>query len=479
MQGATVPKSAARRRDHDSELAARGTQRGGGRRLILPLCICAASLRFHPGAALALSLGADPAIDPGRFKITEFVSGLSFPYSMQSMADGSVLVATSPPVAPGGSLFSSTVEILRFVDADNNGVADGPGQSVFSAPAPGPATAIRFAGDHLLVATGPSILVLGRDAGAGLSFSQVGAVNFSFPAPWSHRFLTLGVRPSPGNPAARDVFFNVGARYNSLATVDTISATGLLNASGLAADSVYKFTLTPGGAGVAAVDLIQIASGLRNAFGLAFEPSTGDLWLTDNGFDGLLDPSEPVSADELNRIAAADIGTALPDFGFPDSYIEYRTGNQVGDPAAAPLLAIQPIPAPDGKESEGAADLAFSPMGFPAGLNDGLFIAFHGRTGTTGVDNEENGVLFFDPDTGEYFEFLRGQQSGLGYPDSLLATDDALFVADLASAGGLSGAPSGRIWKITAIPEPAGTVPLTGLVLLGLLAWRRHRPDAH
>lgn len=63
-----------------------------------------------------------------------------------------------------------------------------------------------------------------------------------------------------------------------------------------------------------------IAKGIRNTVGFAFEPSSGDLYFTDNGRDMMGDDVPP---DELNRIAAAQLVDNAqnranpPHFGFP------------------------------------------------------------------------------------------------------------------------------------------------------------------
>lgn len=424
------------------------------------------------GLAQPVQLGNHPALNPVNFRITEFAGGLNYPYGLQWEAPGTVLVATSRPNSPGGSAFNSTFELLRFTDANGDGVADGPGVSVFSGGA-GPATALRFAGDYLLAAAGQSILILQRGPLPAGAYAPVGRLDFSFPGPWSHRYLSLGVRPAPGEPGAYDVFFNLGARGNHVATTDKVAVSGLLEASELSADAVYGFRLSANAGGVSAAGLTLIATGLRNAFGFAFHPQTGDLWLSENGIDGLVDSNEPLSADELNRIPAADLGASVPDFGFPSSYTEYRTGTLVGDPTKAPAVAFQPLGGPGGKEFEGAADLVFAPPEFPAPLNQGAFVGFHGRSQLGGPDNEENGVLWVDPATGEYFEFLRGQQAGVGHPNSLLAVGDSLFVADMATLGALSGTPSGAIYQITYVPEPSFNAAMLALLGLGAAGLRR------
>ena len=62
---------------------------------------------------------------------------------------------------------------------------------------------------------------------------------------------------------------------------------------------------------VTASNLTQIASGLRNPAGFAFHPKTGDFYFEDNGIDGLSNPNEPLSADELNVIPAASFAKGI------------------------------------------------------------------------------------------------------------------------------------------------------------------------
>src|SRR3954470_2330340 len=79
---------------------------------------------------------SDPAdartVDPLDFRVTTFASGLNYPEGMVQLADGSLLVATSRPLGTGASFFNSAGDLLRFVDADRDGVADGPGTALFS-----------------------------------------------------------------------------------------------------------------------------------------------------------------------------------------------------------------------------------------------------------------------------------------------------------------------------------------------------------
>ena len=83
----------------------------------------AALLRIQFSLAAALSIQG-PDVKPGDFRITTFASGLNYPLGMARLPDGSLLVATSE----GTSYWNSNGKLLRLVDADQNGVADGPGK---------------------------------------------------------------------------------------------------------------------------------------------------------------------------------------------------------------------------------------------------------------------------------------------------------------------------------------------------------------
>lgn len=72
-------------------------------------------------------------------------------------------------------------------------------------------------------------------------------------------------------------------------------------------------------------------------------------------------------------------------------------------------------------------------------------------------------------------EFVRGQQAGLGHPNSLLASGDSLFVADMATSGALAGTPTGLIYQITFVPEPAAAGLVFACLGLGTGIWLRRR----
>lgn len=427
-------------------------------------CVAVAALLGGAAAGIATAAPAPftlrgPGVRPEDFRVTTFASGLSHPLGMAQLPDGSLLVA----VSKGGSYWNSVGEVIRLVDADGDGVADGPGQVLITG-LPGSQTSLCVGGTLVLVTgqgSGKPITVLRMGSSPGDPLTRVGAIRLNYPTGgWLHPHSALALRPTPGMPGGFDLLFQLGSQFNIAPTTRnvTLAPDGIPGAEGtLLGDSIYRLTLTDGPAGVTASRLTRIARGLRNAAGMAFDPDTGDLYLEDNGIDGLSDANEPTSADELNRIPAEAIGGAVEHFGFPDHYTTYRTGVLVGGGAIQPLIAFQPLPDPaTGSESEGPNDIALAPRGFPPGLNRGVFIGFHGRFGSGGLANEENPLVYADPATGQYFHFIGNDEAGVGHLDGLLATADSLFLADLAPQGslGTSGG-TGVIYQLKSLVPSA------------------------
>jgi glucose/arabinose dehydrogenase len=306
-----------------------------------------------------------------------------------------------------------------------------------------------------------NITVLKDGATPADPMSLVGQVQFAFPADAQHRTYSLAAQPIANG---HNIYFNVGSALNDQATANPVGVSGLLSGS-VNADSIYRFSITGSGNSPTIGNLQQIASGLRNAAGMAFH-ANGDFYFEDNGIDGAGNAS--FSADELNRISAADLGNSVQNFGFPNRYVDYGTGQPVGTGGIDPLVAFMPI---EGRKSEGAAQIAFAPTAFPDGVKDGVFVGFHGKFNAAGASNDENALIFYDLSTDIYFDVVLPGSEGIGHFDGLLSTADSLYVADLNSNGSTGDtAPAGVIYQITAIPEP---LALGLLGVLPLLARRR------
>jgi len=416
--------------------------------LALMLVVTTAPAAAGRGSAFdaPFELGADdPRLDPAGLVATSFAKALPYPLGMAELEDGSILVATSDPV--GGGLFASTGELVRLVDGDGDGIADGPGD-VLAAGLPGALTAVRRAGRLVYAAsaapTGSTISVLRLGDTPSASLDLVGSIDIVYDRPMQHGTYGLAVQPDPVRPEGHRLYFNVGSGGNEAGGA-TVTLAGL--AEGTAVDaSIYRLAVDASGPAPVFSDLTLIATGLRNAAGIAFDPATGDLWCADNGIDTPGDPIVALSADELNVIRADDIGGEPEDFGYPSSYVDYATGETVGGEGVAPEVAFRPG---DAGESEGANEIAVLPDGFPDPLAGAVVVGFHGQWDEVGLDNEENPLLAFQPATGEVITLVGNEEPAVGHLDGLLATDDALFVADLTGTGSLSGtAATGVIYRI-------------------------------
>lgn len=413
------------------------------------------------------AVGGDARVNPDDFEVTTFASGLNYPVGMVELPDGSLLVA----VSNGGSYFSSsTSQILRLLDADGDGVAES--QTVLENRLTiGGASALRLAGDLLFVSgQGTPIAILRLGAAPEYSLTDVGRLTINYSGSWLHPQSALQARLAPGESDVYELFFPLGSKVNFAKTTATLRLTSTIGIEAdLAGDAVHRVRFRDDGTVLTGIDHEQIATGLRSASGLAFHPRTGDLYFEDNGIDGLVVAIEAHSADEINMIPLDQIGGEIEDFGFPDNHISYRTGEFAGGQGVPPLFAFTPLPNPaDGSESEGPNEITFAPPGFPVGLNDGLFVGFHGQFSKGGLDNEENPLVYADLNTGEYFHFIGNDEPGVGHLDGLLATANKLYVADISSGGGFgsSNANSGFIYRIrytgdppTAILEVEGETP--------------------
>jgi hypothetical protein len=139
-----------------------------------------------------------------------------------------------------------------------------------------------------------------------------------------------------------------------------------------------------------------------------------------------------------------------------------------------PVVAFEPLPDPvltvEGSESEGSSGFSLSPSKFPAGLNHGVFIGFHGLFDEGGIANDENPMVFANPSTGHYFDFISNDLPNIGHLDEMLSTTNSLFVADISSTGelfGPSGVGAGKIYQIEAIAASTAAVSIGAHSLTG------------
>jgi glucose/arabinose dehydrogenase len=409
-----------------------------------------------------------PGVAASEFRVTTFAAGLNFPVGMTELPDGSLLVA----VSNGSGAFSTTTSgsLVRVVDTDFDGVANLMQTLVGNVPG-GRLTSVRRAGDLIAVTgqgpTNPiSFYRLGALASDPLVYA--GQLNLSYPSAWSHMHTSLLFREAPGTPDQYELYFQIGSRNNNSATTQTVNVTGTPGFGAvLSGDAIHRIKISDNGTSIVATQHTRIATGLRNASGMIFHPHTGDFYIGENGIDGLVDPNEPYSADELNVIPAAQLGNSVPDFGFPNTYEQYRTGTQIGTSGVLPIETFQPIPMPNGSESEGISEIVFAPSSFPPAFQGGLFAGFHGRFSLGGIANEENPVVFVNLATGTYFHIVGNQEPAVGHPDGFVATRDTLYISDMSPTGALGAAQAntGQIYAVRSlVPKLAGDYNADGNV---------------
>src|SRR5881394_3832681 len=164
-------------------------KRISGKRILLDLEIVSHQVISSIAAALAALLCGritvaaalsiqGPDAKPGEFRITVFASGLNYPLGMARLPDGSLLVTTSD----GTGFFNSTGNLLRLVDSDQNGIADGPGTVLYNGLIGG-LTSLRIGGPLVFVTgqgNGRPITVLRLGATATNLLTVVGQINVNY-----------------------------------------------------------------------------------------------------------------------------------------------------------------------------------------------------------------------------------------------------------------------------------------------------------
>lgn len=442
---------------------------------------------------------------PG-YVVTEFATGLRVPVGMLALNDGSILYGSNIGANNGTSAPMSTgsFALNRLIDSNNNGVADnGVGHTLFQAPDNfGGLTSISRAGDLLItlssrLSNNDARLTFLRIGGtqSDPTLSYVSDIHLTFGSGASHESFGLAVRPV-GASGNYEVYFNVGAHGDGATPwgSNPASATGMgFSGATMNCDTIYRFQLDNTGASPTASNLAMVAYGVRNAAGMAFHPTTGELYFQDNGIDGN-SGSLGLGADELNIISTArlnNLGTiGAGDYGHETDFIVYggpgapagyNAGDRWNEMGRDGIVPVAAFIAQDGRDAQGVNHIAFSPSNWTGELANGLFAGFHGRFSSGGTDNSENPVIFFDLDAigtpsllDGYWQLIHGQTAGIGHLDGLLSTPDFLYLADMTITGNwfaTQGRNNGVIYRISEIPaqipEPGSlTVLVLGLSLL-------------
>ena len=402
------------------------------------------------------------------FSSQVFAQDLNYPNGMVVIDDNTLLVGVNDGSPAGYSSGSS--ELLLLKDTNGDGVADQ--QQLMATGLPATTTHIQQIADLVFVSSQDGLGRVDRTTkvsvfrksgsvagGEPFSLSLLGSLDFEF-TDSLHRAVALTLREIA--PEQYEIFVGFGAEGNNEASNNAVvlsSSNFNLSDINLEADSIYKIALDNSLAIPQFSEFSKIAAGLRNPADLVFSNKTGELLFIENGIDGIDgNPGEPLTADELNRLTTTEIGGDVEHFGFTHEGTAYRTGDLIdgnGNPASDspayvnPTAVFRPL---NGSESEGPASLSNAPAGFGESFENGVFIGFFGEFGKAGQNNAENPVLFHDLDSGESRQFISNDATSIGHPITLAVGEEALFLADLSSAGSLfgpAGLGTGVIYRMT------------------------------
>jgi glucose/arabinose dehydrogenase len=305
-------------------------------------------------------------------------------------------------LGPGGVVYASQPRqgrIVRLADANHDGVADGVEVVVSGLHEP---HGLAFHKGYLYVANTDGVVRVPLGAN-GLSSGEAVYVNhYDFGAGHSSRTILFGPDSA--------MYVSVGSSCNLCIEHSTDRA------------AVLRFNEDGSGKTV-------FATGLRNAVGLALNPHTGALWVTQNERDQLPPDHENLPPEEINIV------TKGGDYGWPYCYGDRVPNPEYHDAARCastipPALEMQAHSAPLGLSFLTRA------VKLPASYRGDLLVAFHGswdRSAPTGAKVVRVHVTNDRPVGVE--DFITGWQtpsgSRWGRPvDVVVASDGSVLVSD-------------------------------------------------
>jgi glucose/arabinose dehydrogenase len=301
--------------------------------------------------------GQTPVAAPG-LKVNAFAAGLKHPRWIHVLPNGDVLIAESSNVARAvmrnlfdyamvstmqraGAAGVSANRITLLRDADGDGVAEI--QEIFLEGLNQP-FGMALLGDTFYVGNTDGVVAFPYEAGARrITAPGRTLATFKPGGHWTRSLL-------PG-PDGRTLYVGVGSSSN-------IAENGMEAEEGRAL--IYELDVASGAGRT-------FASGLRNAVGMAWEPTTGVLWTVVNERDGLGDETPP------------DYLTAVRDegfYGWPYCYWGQTVDDRVPQDAAMVAKAITPDYALGGHTA--SLGLCWLPAGTLPGFPDGMAIGQHG-----------------------------------------------------------------------------------------------------
>jgi glucose/arabinose dehydrogenase len=300
--------------------------------------------------------GHKPTVAPG-LQVNAFATGLDHPRWMLVLPNGDVTVSEAMFLPePARSVFdlamvstmkraaavgNSPNRITLLRDADRDGVAeiretflDGQSQPF----------GMALLGDEFHVGNADGLLAFPYTTGVTrLTGPARKLLPFKPGGHWTRSLLPSADR--------RTLYVGVGSLSN-------IGDSGFDVEAGRAC--IYEIDLATGSSRI-------FASGLRNPVGMAWEPTTGQLWTVVNERDGLGDETPP---DYLTSVRDGGF------YGWPYSYWGQTVDERVPQDPAAVAKAIVPDYALGGHTA--SLGLCWLPAGTLPGFPDGMVIGQHG-----------------------------------------------------------------------------------------------------
>jgi glucose/arabinose dehydrogenase len=300
--------------------------------------------------------GRTPIAAPG-LKVNAFAGDLDHPRWIEVLPNGDVLIAEALSLdRPPRSVFDyamittmrraaavgvSANRITLLRDKDGDGVAET--REVFLENQSQP-FGMALVDDTFYVGNTDGVVAFPYTAGAS-RITGPGRKLLTFkPAGHWTRSLLL-------SPDRRKLYAGVGSLTN-------IAEQGMEVEEGRAA--IYEIDLASGSSRI-------FASGLRNAVGVAWEPTTGALWTVVNERDGLGDETPP---DYLTSVKDGGF------YGWPYCYWGQTVDDRVPQDAAMVAKAITPDYALGGHTA--SLGLCWVPAGTLPGFPEGMAIGQHG-----------------------------------------------------------------------------------------------------
>jgi len=342
-----------------------------------------------PGPVRVSVAGHDMFV-PAGFTVSVFADNVGGVRSL-ALGPGGVVYAAQP----GKGL------IVRLPDANHDGIAD---TAITVARGLNLPFGLAFRGDTMYV--GETNGVKRFDPGAAAPRQLVPGLPGG-----GHYTRTVVIGPPPDN----HLYVAIGSSCNVCEESDPRRA------------AVVRYNLDGSGEHL-------FATGLRNSVGLAFNPSTGELWANNNDRDNLGDDLPP---EHLNILKDGKF------YGWPQCYLPGKPNPEYPEAKCAgvepPVFLVQAHSAPLG--------LAFyTGSMFPSDYRGDVFMTYHGswnRSVPTGAKVVRVRIQNGKPVSVE--DFVTGWQladgSRWGRPVSLLVLPDgSLLVSDDAG---------GRIWRVS------------------------------